>query len=186
VITLQIADPSSRQRGRPQIQDRKFQTVTYQQEVISGSKSHKGTWCQDILTDWLTVSRKVTSTSNQWQAFLRERERGGLREIQGDTIWNSEELTSWENVWHVVISSDVWCEMIEQEWCICYESVKSSDQYLSTLKDVTERRTEELNCEKWSLLLDEQRASYNSRFFTKYNDPPNLPTITESQLWIYV
>jgi hypothetical protein len=67
VITLQIADPSSRQRGRPtetrpQISDSNIPT-----EVISGRKSHKGARYQDILTDWLTdrltVSRKVTSTS---------------------------------------------------------------------------------------------------------------------------
>jgi hypothetical protein len=36
--------------GAPQIQDRKFQTVTFRQEIISGRKSHKGTRCQDILT----------------------------------------------------------------------------------------------------------------------------------------
>jgi hypothetical protein len=36
--------------GAPQKQDRKFQTATFQQEVISGRKSHKGTRYQDILT----------------------------------------------------------------------------------------------------------------------------------------
>jgi hypothetical protein len=54
VITLQIADPSSRQGGR------KFQTVTSRQEVISGRKSHKGAGYQDILI----VSRKIISTSS--------------------------------------------------------------------------------------------------------------------------
>jgi hypothetical protein len=63
--------------------------------------------------------------------------------------------------------SDVWCGLIEQKWCICFESDKSSDQYLSTLEDVTEGRTEELNCETWALLLYEQRSSYNSRFLYK-------------------
>jgi hypothetical protein len=47
----------------PQKQDRKFQTATFRQEVISGGKCHKGARYQDILPDWLTVSRKVTSTS---------------------------------------------------------------------------------------------------------------------------
>jgi hypothetical protein len=37
-----------------QKQDRKFQTATLRQEVISGRKSHKGSRNQDILTDWLT------------------------------------------------------------------------------------------------------------------------------------
>jgi hypothetical protein len=46
--------------------------------------------------------------------------------------------------------------LIEEEWCICCESDKSSDQYLSTLEDVMEGRTEELNCETLYLLLDEQ------------------------------
>jgi hypothetical protein len=36
-------------------QDRKFHTATFRQEIVSGRKSHKGTWYQDILTDWLTV-----------------------------------------------------------------------------------------------------------------------------------
>jgi hypothetical protein len=38
-------------------EDRKLQTATFRQEVISGRKSHKGARYQDILT----VSRKVTS-----------------------------------------------------------------------------------------------------------------------------
>jgi hypothetical protein len=50
-ITLQIGDPSCHQRGRPTEQDRKFQTATFRQEVISGRKSHKGARYQDILTD---------------------------------------------------------------------------------------------------------------------------------------
>jgi hypothetical protein len=41
--------------------------------------------------------------------------------------------------------------LIEQEYFIYCESDKSSDQYLSTLEDVTEGRTEELSCETWSL-----------------------------------
>jgi hypothetical protein len=32
------------------------------------------------------------------------------------------------------------------------------------LEDVTEWKTEELNYETWSLMLDVQRASYDSRF----------------------
>jgi hypothetical protein len=32
-------------------QDRKFQTATFRQQVISGRKSHKGARYQDILTD---------------------------------------------------------------------------------------------------------------------------------------
>jgi hypothetical protein len=39
----------------PQKQDRKFQTATFRQEVISGRKSHNGAWYQDILTDWPSV-----------------------------------------------------------------------------------------------------------------------------------
>jgi hypothetical protein len=39
--------------GAPQIQERKFQTATFRQEVISGRKSHKGVRYQDLLTDWL-------------------------------------------------------------------------------------------------------------------------------------
>jgi hypothetical protein len=54
VITLQSADPSSRQRGRLTETRRKFQTATFRQEVISGRKSHKGARYQDILTDWPT------------------------------------------------------------------------------------------------------------------------------------
>jgi hypothetical protein len=60
--------------------------------------------------------------------------------------------------------SGVGCGLIEQEWYICCESDKPNDQYLSTLEDVTEGRTEELNCEQLSLLLDEQVASYKSQF----------------------
>jgi hypothetical protein len=65
VITLQIADPSSRQRRHPTdiVQDCKFETATFRQEIISDRKSHKGTRYQVIPTDWLTVSRKVTLTS---------------------------------------------------------------------------------------------------------------------------
>jgi hypothetical protein len=37
--------------GAPQKQDRKFQTATFRQEVISGRKPHKGARYQDILTD---------------------------------------------------------------------------------------------------------------------------------------
>jgi hypothetical protein len=59
---------------------------------------------------------------------------------------------------------DVWCGLIDQEWCISCESDKSSDQYLPTLEDVMEGRTEELNSETLSLLMVEQRASYNSWF----------------------
>jgi hypothetical protein len=46
------------------------------------------------------------------------------------------------------------------------ESDKSSDQYLPTLEDVTEERTEELNWEAL-FLLDEQQASYNRLFLYK-------------------
>jgi hypothetical protein len=63
--------PASRKRRRkckPQIQDRKFQTATFRQE-ISDRKSHKGARYQEILTDWLTVSRKVTSTSTNGNHF---------------------------------------------------------------------------------------------------------------------
>jgi hypothetical protein len=34
--------------GAPEIQDSKFQTVTFRQEIISGRKSYKVTRCQDI------------------------------------------------------------------------------------------------------------------------------------------
>jgi hypothetical protein len=37
--------------GAPQKQDRKFQTVIFRQEVISGRKPHKDPRYQDILTD---------------------------------------------------------------------------------------------------------------------------------------
>jgi hypothetical protein len=46
--------------GAPQKQDRKFQTATFWQEVISGHKLQSGL---DIKTYWLTVRHKVTSTS---------------------------------------------------------------------------------------------------------------------------
>jgi hypothetical protein len=52
-----------------------------------------------------------------------------------------------KSVWCKRKCSDVSCGLIEQEWCICCESDKLSDQYSSTLEDVTERRKEELNCE---------------------------------------
>jgi hypothetical protein len=41
--------------GASQKQDRKFQTATFPQEVISSRKSHKGARYQDILTDWPSV-----------------------------------------------------------------------------------------------------------------------------------
>jgi hypothetical protein len=44
-----------------QIVDRKFEKATFRQEVISGRGSHRNARHQDILTDWLAVSRKVTS-----------------------------------------------------------------------------------------------------------------------------
>jgi hypothetical protein len=37
--------------GSPQKQDRKFQTATFQQDVISGRKSYKGARYQNILTN---------------------------------------------------------------------------------------------------------------------------------------
>jgi hypothetical protein len=37
--------------GATQKQDRKFQTATFRQEVISGRESHKGARYQNILTD---------------------------------------------------------------------------------------------------------------------------------------
>jgi hypothetical protein len=49
--------------GAPQKHYPKFQTATFRQEIISDRKSLKGAPYQDILTDWPTVSRKVTSTS---------------------------------------------------------------------------------------------------------------------------
>jgi hypothetical protein len=44
--------------GAPLKQDRKFQTATFRQEVISGRKSHKGARHQDILTDWPSVVKQ--------------------------------------------------------------------------------------------------------------------------------
>jgi hypothetical protein len=46
--------------GAPQKQDHNFQTQTFRQEVTSCHKSQSGL---DTKTYWLTVSRKVTSTS---------------------------------------------------------------------------------------------------------------------------
>jgi hypothetical protein len=60
VVALQIADPSSRQRGRP---TETRPQLSFRQEVISGHESHKGARYRDILTDRSTVSRKVNSTS---------------------------------------------------------------------------------------------------------------------------
>jgi hypothetical protein len=48
--------------GIPQKQDRKFQTATFRQEVISGRKSHKGAGYEDILTEWPSVVKTSTST----------------------------------------------------------------------------------------------------------------------------
>jgi hypothetical protein len=48
---LQRTDPASRQRGRPQRQDNKFQTQTLEKEAISGQMSTKWARHQDILTD---------------------------------------------------------------------------------------------------------------------------------------
>jgi hypothetical protein len=59
--------------GAPQKRDHNFQTATFQQEVISGRKSHKGAWHQNILTDWLTVSHKVTSTLTSTLTWVVQR-----------------------------------------------------------------------------------------------------------------
>jgi hypothetical protein len=59
VIALQTAEPSSRQGGAPQKQDRNFQTAIFRQEVMFGRKSQSGL---DTKTYWLTVNRKVIST----------------------------------------------------------------------------------------------------------------------------
>jgi hypothetical protein len=59
VIALQIADPSSRQRERP----------TERRSQLQGSNlpiGHKSQIGLDTKTYWLTVSRKVSSTSNSW------------------------------------------------------------------------------------------------------------------------
>jgi hypothetical protein len=56
------------------------------------------------------------------------------------------------------------------------ESDKSKGEYLSTFEGATEGTTEVLNCETKSLLLDEQRTSYNNRF---------LQTTMDSQIYRY-
>jgi hypothetical protein len=48
--------------GAPQKQHKKFQIETLEKEAISGQTSTKWDRRQDILTDWLTVSHKVTLT----------------------------------------------------------------------------------------------------------------------------
>jgi hypothetical protein len=72
VITLQIADPSSRQRGRPidvrpQISDNIPTGNNIWSQVPQGYSIPRHT---DWLTDWLTVSRKVTSTSKVFDYFV--------------------------------------------------------------------------------------------------------------------
>jgi hypothetical protein len=54
--------------GTPQKQDRKFQTATYRQEVISGRKSQR---VLDTKTYWLTISRTVTSNFEWVVEWLR-------------------------------------------------------------------------------------------------------------------
>jgi hypothetical protein len=49
----------------PQKQDRKFQTATFRQEIISGRKSHKGARYQDILTDWPSVIKSLRTSSRK-------------------------------------------------------------------------------------------------------------------------
>jgi hypothetical protein len=56
--------------GAPQIQDCKFQTATFRQEVIFGLRSHKDARYQDTLTDWPTVSRKVTNFMTDGQSVM--------------------------------------------------------------------------------------------------------------------
>jgi hypothetical protein len=61
--------------GSPQRQDNKLQTQTLEKEALSGQTSTKWARHQDWLTDWLTVSRKVTdsdydSDSEQCVAFF--------------------------------------------------------------------------------------------------------------------
>jgi hypothetical protein len=53
-------------KGAPQRQDRKFQTATFQQEVISVRKSHKDARYQN--------SRKVTSNFEMWVVGDNEKE----------------------------------------------------------------------------------------------------------------
>jgi hypothetical protein len=68
VISLQIADPSSRHRGRhteriPQLSDSNIPTGSnIWSQVPQGCSTSRHT---DWLTDWPTDSRKVTSTSSQ-------------------------------------------------------------------------------------------------------------------------
>jgi hypothetical protein len=47
--------------GAPQRHDNNFQTPTFRQELLSVRKSQSGLYTRH--TDWLTVSRKVTSNS---------------------------------------------------------------------------------------------------------------------------
>jgi hypothetical protein len=61
-IELQRTDPASRQRGRPTETRQQISDPNTEKEAISGQTSTKWARHQDILTDWLTDSRKVTLT----------------------------------------------------------------------------------------------------------------------------
>jgi hypothetical protein len=84
VITLQIADPSSRQRGRP--------TETGPQISDSNIPTGSNIWSKvpqgcsiPRHTDWLTVSRKVTSTSTVEHNFWEIESVSVFRWEEGDT-----------------------------------------------------------------------------------------------------
>jgi hypothetical protein len=74
VITLQIADPSSRQSGRPKDTRPQISDSNFRQEVMSGRKSYKGALYQDILTDWLTDSQSWSSFDfDNWNLHVTNR-----------------------------------------------------------------------------------------------------------------
>jgi hypothetical protein len=69
VITLQIADPSSRQRGRPT--ETRLQISDSNITIGRNIWSHVPQRCSITkYTEWLTVSRKVTSTSTKYWRLL--------------------------------------------------------------------------------------------------------------------
>jgi hypothetical protein len=77
--------------------------------------------------------------------------------------------------------SHVWCDWLNKSGVFI---VKVTNQVISTYLRWKMWRKEEQNnwTVKQSLLLDEQRNSYNNRFFTDYNETANLPIIKESQI----
>jgi hypothetical protein len=100
VITLQIAHPSSRQRGRP--------TETRPQISDSNTPTGSNIWSQvpqgcsiPIHTDRLTVSRKVTSTSTSYGCESRGIRNQELLCWRGTAVIYQTGLKGLEKVYYI-------------------------------------------------------------------------------------